>query len=105
MSCAIGSVSAQDLWTRLKEQFFTVTCTRIFQLKSELQTIKDGNDFISLYLRRIKEVRDYRSVAGIVFDDDDTVILTLNGLPSKYYTIRSIIRGREHVISIQDLRY
>ncbi|CAN6721051.1 unnamed protein product [Malus baccata var. baccata] len=104
ISCVIGSISAQDIWTRLKEQFSTVTRTSIFQMKSELQNVKKGNDSISLYLQRIKEARDYLSAAGVQFDDDDIVILTLNGLSSEYNTIRSIIRGREHVISIKDLR-
>ncbi|KAM2393008.1 hypothetical protein ACFX1X_036416 [Malus domestica] len=31
ISCAIGSTSARDLWTRLKEQFSTVTRTSIFR--------------------------------------------------------------------------
>ncbi|KAB2606788.1 S2-RNase [Pyrus ussuriensis x Pyrus communis] len=48
--------------------------------------------------------RDYLSAAGVKFDDDDIVILTLTGLPSEYNTVRSIIRGREHVISLKDLR-
>ncbi|CAN6707506.1 unnamed protein product [Malus baccata var. baccata] len=76
----------------------------IFQMKSELQNVKKGNDSISLYLQRIKEARDYLSAAGVKFDDDDIVIFTLNGLSSEYNTIRSIIRGREHAISIKDLR-
>ena len=74
-------------------------------MKSELQNIKKGNDYISLYLQKIKEARDYLSAARVKFDDDDIVILTLNGLSSEYNTIRSIIRGREHVISLKDLRF
>lgn len=50
VSCVIGSTSAQDIWNQLKEQFSTVTHTNIFQLNSELQNIKKGNDSISLYL-------------------------------------------------------
>ncbi|KAM2991390.1 hypothetical protein FF2_005122 [Malus domestica] len=104
ISCVIGSTSAQDLWTRLKEQFSTVTRTSIFQMKSELQTIKKGTDSINMYLQRIKEARDYLSAAGVYFEDDDIVILTLNGLPSEYNTIRYVIRRREYVISLKDLR-
>ncbi|XP_070666852.1 uncharacterized protein [Malus domestica] len=87
ISCAIGNTSAQDLW-----------------MKSELQNIKKGIDYISLYLQRIKEARDYLVAAGVLFADDDTVILTLNGMSSEYNTLRSIIRGRENVISMKDLR-
>ena len=100
ISCAIGSTSARDLWI----QFSTVTRTSIFQMKSKLQTIKKGTDSITVYLQRIKEARDYLSAAGVCFEDDDIVILTLNGLSSEYNTIRSVIRGRESVISIKDLR-
>ncbi|CAN6683722.1 unnamed protein product [Malus baccata var. baccata] len=84
--------------------FSTITRTSIFQMKSELQTIKKGTDSVTVYLQRIKEARDYLSAAGVYFEDDDIVILTLNGLSSKYNTIRSVIRGRESVISLKDLR-
>ncbi|KAM1058752.1 hypothetical protein ACFX2B_023357 [Malus domestica] len=104
VSCAIGSSSAHDLWQRLKEQISIVTRTMIFQMKYELQNIKKGTDSISIYLQRIKEARDYLFAAGVQFDDDDIVILTLNGLSSEYNTLRSIIRGRENVISMKDLR-
>ncbi|CAN6708179.1 unnamed protein product [Malus baccata var. baccata] len=100
ISCAIGSTSSKDLWFRLKDQFSTVTKASIFQLKSELQTIKKGNDSITLYLQKIKEARDLLTAAVVIFEDDDVVILTLNGLPAEYNTIRSVIRGRETVISL-----
>lgn len=44
------------------------------------------------------------AIAGIRFDDDDIVILTLNGLSPENNTLRSIIKGRENVISMNDLR-
>ncbi|CAN6715831.1 unnamed protein product [Malus baccata var. baccata] len=88
---------------RLKEQFSIVTRATIFQMKSELQNIKKGTYSISLYLQRIKETRDYLAAIGVLFADDDIVILTLNGLSSEYNTLRSIIRGRENVISMKNL--
>ncbi|KAM1411401.1 hypothetical protein COP1_024098 [Malus domestica] len=104
VSCAIGSVSSQDLWTRLKEQFSTVSRTSIFQMKSNLQTIKKGSDSVSQYLQKIKEARDYLSAAGVHFADEDIVILALNGLPPEYNTFRCVIRGRENVISLKEFR-
>ncbi|KAM1043440.1 hypothetical protein ACFX2B_034293 [Malus domestica] len=91
MSCAIGSQSSRDLWNRLKEKFSTVSKTSIFQMKSNLQTIKKGSDSISVYLQRIKEARDYLSAAGVFFQDEDIVILALNGLPFEYNTFRCVI--------------
>ena len=104
MSYAIGSTSSKYLWIRLKEQFSTVSTTSIFQMKSNLQTIKKGSDSISQYLHRIKEDRDYLSAAGVYFTYEDIVILALNGLPAEYNTFRCVIRGRESVISLKDFR-
>lgn len=88
LSCAIGSTSSEDLWLRLKEQFSTVSRTSIFQLKSNLQTIKKESNSISQYLHRIKEARDYLTDAGVYFADEDIVILALNGYPTEYNTFR-----------------
>ncbi|XP_070665271.1 uncharacterized protein [Malus domestica] len=71
-------------------------------LKSNLQTIKKGADSVSRYLQRIKEARDYFLAAGVIFADEDIVILALNGLPPEFNTFRSVIRGRESVISLQE---
>lgn len=97
MSCAIGSISSKDMWTRLKEQFSTVSRTSIFQMKSNLQSIKKGSDSISQYLHQIKEARDYLSAAGVLFADEDIVILALNCLPVEYNTFRC-------VFSLKDFR-
>lgn len=104
VSCAIRSTSAQDLWTPLKDKFYIVNHASIFQMKSEWQNITKVNDSISLYLQMIKEAHDDLYVAGVYFDDDDVVIITLNSLSAEYNTIRSIIREKENVISINDLR-
>ncbi|XP_068312577.1 uncharacterized protein [Pyrus communis] len=54
--------------------------------------------------KKIKEARDLLSAAGVFFDDDDIIIITLNGLPAEFNIIRSMIRGHETVISLKDLR-
>ncbi|XP_070660545.1 uncharacterized protein [Malus domestica] len=104
ISCAIGSISARDLWVRLQERFSMVSKTSIFQLKSDLQTIKKGADSMTQYLQRIKKARDYLAAAGVNFDDEDIVILALNGLSAEYNTFRCVIRGRENVISLEEFR-
>ncbi|KAM1289700.1 hypothetical protein ACFX15_016474 [Malus domestica] len=104
ISCAIGSISARDLWVCLQERFSTVSKTSIFQLKSDLQTIKKGADSVTQYLQRIKEARDYLAAAGVNFEDEDIVILALNGLSAEYNTFRCVIRGRENVISLKEFR-
>jgi hypothetical protein len=86
------------------DRFSTVTKARIFQMKSELQTIKKGSEPVSQYLQRIKDARDHLSAAGVYFEDDDIVILALNGLSSDYNTFRCMVRGRDNVLSLKDFR-
>ncbi|KAB2606042.1 protein tesmin/TSO1-like CXC 2 [Pyrus ussuriensis x Pyrus communis] len=88
ISCAIGNTSARDLWVRLQEQFSIVSRATIFQMKSNLYTIKKGTDSMTQYLQRIKEARDFHAAAGVTFADEDIIILALNGLPSEYNTFR-----------------
>jgi hypothetical protein len=47
ISYIIGCVSFHDMWIQLKDRFSTITKARIFQMKSELQTIKKGSDYVS----------------------------------------------------------
>lgn len=57
ISCVIGSTGAINLWVCLHERFSTVSKTSIFQLKSDLQTIKKWADSVTQYLQWIKEAR------------------------------------------------
>ncbi|CAL2232280.1 unnamed protein product [Prunus armeniaca] len=49
------------------------------------------------------DVRDQLSATGVEISDDDTVILVLKGLPSEYNTVKAVIRGRDHGISLKDI--
>ncbi|KAM1803983.1 hypothetical protein ACFX12_029902 [Malus domestica] len=104
LSYIIGCTNSNDIWTNLKDIFSTITKASIFQMKTELHNIKKGSENISQYLQRIKDARDHLSAAGISFDDDDIIILALKGLPPEYNTFRTVIRGRESVISLKDFR-
>ncbi|CAL8157377.1 unnamed protein product [Prunus armeniaca] len=104
ISYVIGCTSSHDMWVQLKDRFSTITKARIFQMKSELQTIKKGSEPVSQYLQRIKDARDHLFAAEVSFEDDDIVILALNGLPSDYNTFRCMVRGRENVLSLKDFR-
>ncbi|KAB2607905.1 hypothetical protein D8674_011073 [Pyrus ussuriensis x Pyrus communis] len=77
VSCIIGSISSNEMWMNLKERFSFVTKASIFQLKTEHQNIK-------------KDARDHLAAAGVVFEDDDIIILALKGLTTEYNNIRCI---------------
>ncbi|CAN6724702.1 unnamed protein product [Malus baccata var. baccata] len=104
MSCVIGSQSSHEMWVNLNERFSTVTKAMIFQMKTELQNIKKGSESVSGYLQKIKDARDHLAAAGVMFDDDDIIILALKRLPTKFNTFRCVIRGRENGISLKDFR-
>lgn len=86
ISYVISCTSARDMWVQLKDRFFTVTKASVFRMKSELENIKKGSEPVSQYLQRIKDARDHLSAAGVSFDDDNIVILALNGLPPEFNT-------------------
>ncbi|KAB2602755.1 hypothetical protein D8674_003760 [Pyrus ussuriensis x Pyrus communis] len=90
------------MWVNLKERFSSMTKVSIFQLKTELQNIKKRSDSISEYPQKIKDARDHLAAAGIIFEDDDIIVLPLKGLTAEYNTFRCVIRGRENGISIKD---
>ncbi|KAM1950973.1 hypothetical protein ACFX15_005637 [Malus domestica] len=52
----------------------------------------------------IGNARDHLAVAGVIFDDDDIIILALKGLSADFNTFQCVIRGREIGISLKDFR-
>lgn len=76
--------------------------TCIFQIKSNLHNIRKGTDIVSQYILKIKKARDYLSVVGVYFADEDIVILEFNCLPSEYNIFRCRVRGRESIITLKE---
>ncbi|KAB2603469.1 hypothetical protein D8674_004474 [Pyrus ussuriensis x Pyrus communis] len=104
LSCVIGCQSSRAMWNNLTERFANMTRTSIVQMKIDLQNIKKGPESIDLYLQRIKDCRDQLATAGVVISDEDIVIVALRGLPTEYNIIKSVIRGRENLVSLKELR-
>ncbi|KAM1553006.1 hypothetical protein PS1_005782 [Malus domestica] len=104
LSCIIGCQSSNEMWMNFRERFSSVTRTSIVQLKIDLQNIKKGPESVDVYLQRIKESRDQLAAAGVTISDEDIVIVALRGLPSEYNTIKAVIRGRENLVSLKELR-
>ena len=104
LSCVIGCTSSQQMWTNLCERFANMTRTNIVQLKIDLQNIQKGTESIDAYMQRIKDARDRLATVGVLISDEDIVIVALRGLSSEYNTIKAIIRGRENLVSLQELR-
>ncbi|KAM1697212.1 hypothetical protein TB1_030658 [Malus domestica] len=104
LSCVIGCQTSQELWTNLRERFANLSRTSIVQMKIDLQNIKKGPESIDEYLKRIKDARDQLSAVGVTISDEDIVIVALRGLPPEFNTIKAVIRGRENLVSLKELR-
>ncbi|XP_062011675.1 uncharacterized protein LOC133728301 isoform X2 [Rosa rugosa] len=104
MTCAVGSKSAQDLWTRLKLKFADANKQNILQLKSNLQNVKKGTDDIETYLDKIKAAKDALETVGVSIDDEDIVVTVLNGLPSEFAAIKTVIRAQFTCASLSQLK-
>ncbi|KAM1418088.1 hypothetical protein ACFXTO_021807 [Malus domestica] len=105
ISCAIGSISASDLWFRLQEQLSIVSRIAIFQMKSNLYTIKKGSDFMTHHLQESRKQEIFLLLLESYLQMRTLLFLLLIGLPSEYNTFRCVIRGRENAISLKDYRF
>ncbi|KAM1489753.1 hypothetical protein ACFXTO_032966 [Malus domestica] len=92
------------MWTCLHERFANMTTTSIVQMKIDLQNIKKESENIDAYLQRIKDARDQLAAVGVFISNEDIVILALRGLPLEFNTIKAVIRGRENLVSLKELR-
>ncbi|BBG95177.1 hypothetical protein Prudu_003650 [Prunus dulcis] len=100
----IGSKTAREAWLQLSDRYATVSRARINHLKTELQTAHKGADSIERFLLRLKHICDKLSSAGVPISDDDFMITVLNGLPSEYDMIKTVLIARDSVISLKDFR-
>ncbi|PRQ18444.1 hypothetical protein RchiOBHm_Chr7g0206111 [Rosa chinensis] len=59
-----------------------------------MQNVKKGSDDIETYLDKIKAAKDALETVGVVIDDEDIVVTVLNGLPSEFAAIKTVIRAQ-----------
>ncbi|PRQ40071.1 putative transcription factor interactor and regulator CCHC(Zn) family [Rosa chinensis] len=104
MDIVVGSKSSREAWLSLQQRFSNPSRANIMQLKIDLQTIKKGNDSIERYLIRVKRARYQLASVGVTISDEDIVVVTLNGLPAEYAMIKTVIRARDTLIPLENLR-
>ncbi|CAL9003688.1 unnamed protein product [Prunus brigantina] len=88
----------------LTDRYATVSRARINHLKTEFQTAQKGSDSIEKFLLRLKHIRDHLAIAGVLVSDDDMMIAALNGLPSEYDMIWTVLVARDTSLSFKDFR-
>lgn len=99
----IGGKTAREAWLHLFDRYASVSHSRINHLKTEMQTTQKEVDSIERYLLRLKHIHDQLTYAAIKIFDDDFMIDALNGLPSEYDMMKTILIARDSSISLKDL--
>jgi hypothetical protein len=73
-------------------------------LKTNFQNLQKGSDSIDQYLLRVKIACDQLANVGVHMLDEDIIVTVLHGLPSKFATMKAIIRTKKSLVSLQELR-
>ena len=91
-------------WIALKFLYETSKTNRIVFLKTKLLGIKmDGNESVSSFLGRIKEVKDKLVNIGEIVSNTDLVTITLNGLLEDYHMFITGLAAREKSPTFEEM--
>jgi hypothetical protein len=95
--------SPKQAWDTLVKMYSTNTQARKMQLKQELHNLQKNKMNISDYSTKVKNLADALASIGAPVDDEDLVVVTLNGLGKNYSQFRISIVVRETFPNFQDL--
>jgi len=76
--------SPKQAWDTLVKMYSTNTQARKMQLKQELHNLQKNKMNISDYSTKVKNLADALASIGAPVDDEDLVVVTLNGLGKNY---------------------
>jgi hypothetical protein len=98
------ATTSTETWIALKALYETSNTNRILFLKTKLLGIKmDGNESVSSFLGRIKEVKDKLVNIGEIVSNTDLVTITLNGMLEDYHMFITGLEAREKPPTFEEL--
>lgn len=92
-----------EIWSALEKRFTSLSRSHIHQLKNRLNTITKGANTMEDFLRQIQDIAEQLSLASSPIDEEDLVLITLNGLPDEFDAFKTTIRARTEPILMQEL--
>lgn len=92
-----------EIWSLLEKRFTSLSRSHIHQMKNRLNNLKKGSNTMDEFLRQIQEIAEQLSLASAPIDDEDLVLITLNGLPDEFDAFKTTIRARSDSIMMQEL--
>jgi hypothetical protein len=101
-----GLTTARQVWTHLANNFASKSRSRCNQLKRQLQTLQQGTQTCTEYLRAAKSLADQLAIIGNQIDDEDLISFTLNGLNSSYNTFVTFysLATRDKSLTFEDFQ-
>jgi hypothetical protein len=95
--------SPKQAWDTLVKMYNTNTQARKMQLKQELHNLQKNKMNISDYFIKVKNLADALASIGAPVDDEDLVVVTLNGFGKDYNHFHTSIAVRKTFFNFQDL--
>lgn len=99
----IGLSTTRVIWLALEKRFSFMTKSHIIQLKTQLQSVKKGNQSITECIQKIKTSSVNLASASYPVHDEDLILYTLNGLLAQYGPFKTAITTRSDPINIEEL--
>ncbi|GKA25927.1 ribonuclease H-like domain-containing protein [Tanacetum coccineum] len=91
----LNPTTAKDAWTYIEAIFQDNKRPRAMALKAKLRNLKLGDLSIDGYFQKIESIVSVLNGVGSPLSNDDVVTFALEGLPSTYEMISTIIVSRE----------
>lgn len=95
--------SSFDVWISLENRFTSLSRSHIHQLKNQLNRLSKKGHSMEDYLGQVKTLSDQLTLVSSPIDDEDLVLIILNGLPDEYNAFKTTIRARAESISVDCL--
>ncbi|CAL5350299.1 unnamed protein product [Camellia sinensis] len=92
-----------ELWFALEKQFTSLSRSHIHQLKNKLSAVSKKTKSMEVYLQEIKDLVDQLALACSPICDEDLILLVLNGLPEEYNALKTTIRAKSEVLTMDEL--
>ncbi|GKA59316.1 ribonuclease H-like domain-containing protein [Tanacetum coccineum] len=87
----LNPTTAKDAWTYIEAIFQDNKRPRVMALKAELRNLKIGDLSIDGYFQKIESIVSVLNGLGSPLSNDDVVTFALEGLPSTYEMISTVI--------------
>jgi hypothetical protein len=95
--------SPKQAWDTLVKIYNTNTQARKMQFKQELHNLQKNKMNVSEYSIKVKNLTDALASIGALVDDEDLMVVTLNGFGKDYSQFCTSIVVRETFPNFQDL--